>query len=115
MNNKARLILKVGSVALLVFGFFAYGLYKSKSFIAGPELVVKNPTTGSALPQPATEVAGKVSNVAAVFLNGNQIYTNDKGEFKENLLLAKGYNIIEVRANDKFGRIVKETREIMVR
>jgi len=115
MNNRVKIIFKVAVVGLFVFGFSAYGLYKSKGLISGPKIIIESPTNGSTVASTNTEVTGKVSNVAAVFLNGNQIFTNEKGEFKEGLLLASGYNIIVIDAKDKFGRETKEMREVVIR
>lgn len=114
MNNRVKIILKVVVIALFILGFSAYGLYKSKGLITGPKITIESPANGSALNSNNAEIVGKASNVAAVFLNGNQIYTNEKGEFKEGLLLAGGYNIIEINAKDKFGRETKEVREIFI-
>lgn len=114
MSNSVKIILKVAIIALFVIGFSVYGLYKSKGIIIGPKITIESPTNGSALSQSNTEIIGKAINVAAVFLNGNQIFTNEKGEFKEGLLLAKGYNVIEINAKDKFGRETKETREVFI-
>jgi hypothetical protein len=115
MNNRVKIIFKVVIIALFVLSFSAYGLYKSKGLISGPQITIDSPTNGSTVANSNTEIIGKVKNVAAVFLNGNQIFTNEKGEFKEGLLLASGYNIIVINAKDKFGRETKETREVVIR
>lgn len=114
MSNRVKTIFKVGVIGLFVLCFSVYGLYKSKGLITGPKITINSPTNGSELNNSNTEIIGKAVNVAAVFLNGNQIYTNEKGEFKEGLLLASGYNVIEINAKDKFGRETKETREIFI-
>ena len=61
------------------------------------------------------EIVGTATNVSLIFLNGRQIFTDDTGKFKESLLLAKGYNIIEVSGKDKFDRQVKQQREIILK
>lgn len=114
MNSKVKTILKLFVILILISGFAAYGLYRSRSILSGPSIEISSPVTGGSASNPMVEVKGKVQNVAAVFLNGNQIFTNEDGEFKESLLLAGGYNIIVVNAKDKFGREAKQIREVFI-
>jgi len=46
-------------------------------------------------------------------LNGRRILANDKGEFKERLLLAEGYNIIDLRTEDKFKRTAEKQLQLV--
>lgn len=114
-NNRARTFLKLFAICALIAGFASYGLYKGKDFLTGPIITINSPRDGENISQSLVEITGEAKNISKITLNGRQIFTNGNGAFRENLLLAAGYNIIEVSAKDKFGREVKEKREIILK
>jgi len=58
-------------------------------------------------------VSGKVSNVSNLLVNGQKILADGFGNFEKSLLLARGYNIIELLAEDKFGRVATKKLEVV--
>lgn len=102
--NKTHIFIKAGSVIFLIFCFAIYGFYKSRVILEGPEIIIENPQNGQTVPGSYVEINGKAKNVSFLRLNGRQIFTDEYGNFQESLLLARGYNIIEVSAKDKFNR-----------
>lgn len=115
MNSRAQLFVKIGIIFVLIIGFAFYGFYKARDFLKGPKIFIESPREGVVISSSYTEIKGTVKNVSTVYFNGRQIFTDEKGFFKEALLLARGYNIIEVSAQDKFGRKVKEQREVVLK
>lgn len=111
--KKTKILTGVGITILFLLSFGAYGLYKAKNFLQGPNIVIESPINGQELNKSFTEIRGRTSDIANLFLNGRQIFTDKDGKFKGNLLLASGYNIIEVLGADKFGRKVKEKLELV--
>lgn len=111
--KKIKILTGAGIVILLLLSFGVYGLYKAKNFMQGPSIIIESPTNGQELNNSFAEIRGRTSDVASLFLNGRQIFTDKDGNFKGNLLLASGYNIIEVLGADKFGRKVKEKLELV--
>jgi hypothetical protein len=100
---------------ILLAGFLGvYFLYQSREYLSGPEIIIESPFSGEVVRQSYLEVRGQAINVSSLSLNGRQIFTNERGNFEEGLLLARGYNIIEVAATDKFGRVKKEKREVIL-
>lgn len=81
----------------------------------GPKIVIEYPSNGQTVASSYLEIKGVAKNVSLLYFNGRQIFTDQNGNFKEDLLLVRGYNIIEVSATDKFGRKVKERREIVLK
>lgn len=98
------------SVFICLFLFFlAYFFYQSKDFIFGPKIVIFDPPNNFISKSSHVIVQGQAEKISSLYLDGRQIFTHEDGGFKEDLLLASGYNIIEVAANDKFGRkIIKQ-------
>jgi len=115
MSSRTHTFAKIGIVALLVIIFAIYGFYRARNFLTGPVITIESPQKGQTFSDSYIEVKGTAKNVAMIFLNGRQIYTDKQGHFKENLLLIKGYNIIELSAKDKFNREIKDTREIVLK
>lgn len=105
-----KLILIIFCVAFLA-GYF---LYQARWYLLGPEIVVDSPKPGEITHDSYLPVKGQAFNIAFLSMNGRQIFTDERGVFNEGLLLARGYNIIEITASDKFGRISKEKREVIL-
>lgn len=113
MIKKNQTMAKAGVICLLLIGFGIYGFFKAKGFLAGPDIIIEYPKNGQSVPQSYSAIKGRAVNISNLRVNGRQTFTDEEGNFEENLLLAKGYNIIEVQANDKFGREVKKTIEVV--
>lgn len=113
MRRRTRIITGVGVICLLLVSFGAYGLYQAKDFLAGPEIVIEYPKNGQSVHQSYNTIKGRAVNVSILRVNGRQIFTDKEGNFEVNLLLAMGYNIIEVKVSDKFNREVKKIIEVV--
>lgn len=114
MRN-ARFFIGTSIIAILVASFAIFGLYKAKDFLMGPEIIIKSPSNGQTVSSSYLEITGTTKNISSLRLNGNQIFTDEKGFFKQGLLLARGYSIIEISAQDKFGRNVEKKLEIIMK
>ena len=91
-----------------------YGLYEAYDLIYGPVLVVNFPTDGNSVNDPLISVRGTTKRIAKIFIDGRQVFTRDGGSFVEPLLLGYGYNIIEVKVQDQFGRQIVKTIRIVL-
>lgn len=98
------------AVVLLV----GYGFWQSSQFIKGPTILIHSPQTGQAFTEPLVEIEGQALRIAKLYLNDNQIFTDDDGFFSESLLLLPGYNILTLRAEDGFERETTETLELIL-
>lgn len=115
MNKKINFLLKFGTIFILVAGFALYGLYKAEVFREGPEIAVNEPRDGQTVKNSFVEISGTAKNISSISIDGRPIFTDEKGFFRENLLLAKGYNIIEVQAADKFGKKIKKIIRVVLK
>lgn len=102
----------IGLTLALIILF--YGLYEAHDLIFGPVLIVNSPTDGQITKEPQISIKGETKRIAKIFINGRQIFTHDDGSFNESLLLGYGYNIIEVRVRDQFGRQIKKTLRVVL-
>ena len=106
MKNKISLKLIVAILAVVVV--LSYGLARSYDLLAGPKIELLDLKDGQTISQELVLIKGQAKRIASLFLNGQQIFTNEEGDFREPLLLFPGYNAITLSARDKFGREVNK-------
>jgi hypothetical protein len=102
-------------ILIFIAVFAVYGFVRAESFLLGPKISIDSPENGQTFTAPDVEIIGHASNISLLYLNGRQIFTDKNGNFKEILLLAKGYNIIELKAKDKFNREIKKLEELVLK
>ena len=98
----------------IAIGVVLYAYNQSKNFLRGPQVTIINPLDGERFYNPLITIEGTALNISKLELNGMQIYIDERGHFKEELLLQDGYNIITIQAYDKFKRDIIETREVVL-
>ncbi len=89
----------------------AYVTYQARFVIAGPTLEIY--TTDTVTNERTVTLEGQAHNIVSIELNGRAIYTNERGYFKETLVLENGYTIATVRAKDRYGRITSTERSFV--
>lgn len=97
-------------IAFIVIAGYSYA--KTKDFIGGPRITVVYPVNGDVVTENPLEIVGVAKRIAFISLDDRQIYTDDDGNFTEQLLLYPGYNIIKIHATDRFKREVTENIEV---
>lgn len=100
-------------VVLVVLFIVGYAYFRSESLILGPKIEIESPVNGETLENQLVKIEGRAARIATIFMNGRQIFTDQSGHFSEPLLLSYGYNIIKLTAQDKFGRSVSQTVELI--
>ncbi len=100
------------SILIVIIAVFTYT--RVQALIAGPEIIVSTPKDGETITEALVIVTGTARRIALITLDGRQIFTDETGHFKEELLLAYGYNILELKAQDNFGRITTQTLHLVL-
>lgn len=108
-----KLILKILVISIFVLLITGYGLFQAKKIITGPEITITTPTNGTTVGDSETTVTGIAHNISAISLNDRSIYIDESGNFSEKLMLYPGYNIIKLKAQDKFGATVQKDIELV--
>lgn len=114
MHINSRRLIKIllfSVIALIVVG---YTYLKTKDYIAGPQITIASPVNGSTVSNPLIEVVGVAKNISFISLNDRPIFIDGKGGFKEKLLLYPGYNIMSIKAEDRYKRSVEKTIELIL-
>ncbi len=112
IDIELRDILKVIG-AIIAIGLFAtYLTFQARFLIAGPQLVleVEPPVNNTTR---VIELTGSAENITHLWLNDRPIFTDEKGHFKEDLVLENGYTITTLRAKDRYGRETEIVRSFV--
>ena len=105
--------LKFTLTTLFAIAILGYALFQARNIISGPIVIVQEPENGATLDYSLVDIKGTAKNISHISMNDRQIFTDDKGEFNEKLLLSYGYNIITIKAKDRFGRDTEKTLELI--
>jgi uncharacterized protein (DUF58 family) len=100
------------SIALLVLlAFYIY--YQFERYLEGPVISVGGELLeATTFTEPLLTIEGRARNVAFIYINDRQIFTDERGNFEELFLLQPGYNVVSIRARDQFGRHVEKRYEV---
>lgn len=112
-EKNCRLLVKpiiIGAVILLVVG---YSILKVKDLAIGPEIELYSPTDGTSTKTDLVNIKGKAERISQIFINGKKVFTDEAGNFNEPYLLASGYNLLEIMAQDKFGRKIEKKVQLV--
>jgi len=113
MSNPVRFVITpriviASVVALVVLGGVFYIYRQIGRFAAVPRLIVTEPSDGENVEGNSVEIAGFTDKDAKLTINDQPIVVNDKGEFKENVLLQKGINAITISSTNRFEKSVSK-------
>jgi hypothetical protein len=114
MKNN-NFFIKILILVCTLIGIGGYSYFESRNIVNGPMISISEPQNGAVIKVPLVEIKGKTKNISSISLNDRQITVDDKGEFKEKLLLSSGYNIIKLKVQDRFGREKNTLLELMLK
>jgi capsule polysaccharide export protein KpsE/RkpR len=106
-------LFKISSLVIIILIIIIYTLFTSHSFIAGPEIIILEPISGSTIATSSIEVTGISHRIKEITLNGKPIIVDKEGNFKEIIVLNDGYNASLLKATDKFGRTTEYKLELV--
>ncbi|HVU84004.1 MAG TPA: hypothetical protein VHC50_04140, partial [Puia sp.] len=72
-----------------------------------------NLADGSTVTSQVLNITGNARNAIELTLNGREISIDQAGDFGESLALLPGYNIISIRARDKFGHVDEKNYKLI--
>lgn len=101
-------------ITLFLFAIAGYVFFQARFLIVGP-IVRLTEETKPIYSSQMVEIKGYAKNITDITLNGRPIYTNESGDFAEELVLENGYTIMTIRAHDRYGRETTLTRSFVYR
>ena len=103
MNQDTKKILKIVSFSILFIFIIIYSFFNTKDLIFGIKIKSVNITNNINNEINIIKITGNAKNAKNLTLNGREIFIDQNGNFNETLVLLLGYNVINIKAEDKFG------------
>jgi len=108
--QRTRNILIIIGLIILI-GYFAWQV---SQIYQPPKLLVSQPDKNLITSQSFIEVKGQTEKEARVFINGKEVFLDSQGDFKADLDLQKGLNLIKISAVKKHSKESIVYREVLV-
>ncbi len=96
---------------LIVVG---YGAFEARRLIAGPEITIYSPVSGTSTSSDVVLISGLAQNISFLTINDAPAFADESGHFTATLSPPRGYAIFTVAATDRFGRRASKTVRITV-
>jgi len=118
MNGDVKKILTVAAFSALFIFIVAYALFRSSDLIFGVKIknveINGSPlVSGAKVTDEVLKVTGVAKNAVDLTLDGREISVDQSGNFDETVALLPGYNIISLKAVDKFGNTDEKDYQLM--
>jgi uncharacterized protein YybS (DUF2232 family) len=104
MIKNPRNIIILGATITILIMIVSYAFFEFQKIRRGPIVQVIYPQNGQSLNEPIVAIRGLAQNIAYLYVNDRQIFVDEQDRISERLLLSPGYNIITLRAVDRFGK-----------
>lgn len=112
-RRETKFYLKAIIITLFLLTIFGYGFYEVWNYVTGPQITLISPTDGLAVSESLITIEGRTKNTKVITLNDRPIVVSEIGNFSEQVLLSYGYNILILKAEDRFGKKTEEKLEIV--
>lgn len=112
-REKTRKWFKILLIVLAAAIVLGYGAFQFRNLAFGPRIWITSPRDGEATTTPVISVSGIIENAAFITFNGAQIFTDETGNWNEDIVLMSGYNVLTVTAKDRFGKVATKTLHII--
>ena len=112
-RNKTKKYIYIGTIIFFVLLTLGYTAYEIQKIVFGPKITILSPENGSLASTSEIQIIGTTKNIQDISMNDRKIFIDEQGNFREELLLSYGYNIIMLKANDRFGRGTEKKLELI--
>ena len=82
------------------------------NFAIGPRIKIYSPLPGQIIKTDTYVVDGNVQNSKNIKINGKEISIDQKGNFKEEIIVKSPYTLIVIDAVDKYGKIKEQVIQV---
>ena len=113
MNTNAKKILQIATLSIFFLLIIIYAFFRSHDLIFGVKIKNVNIEDGARTKNAVLQITGNAKNATNLTLNGREISIDEAGNFNETIALLLGYNVISIRAIDKFGYIDKKNYKLI--
>ncbi len=112
-ENKTKKLIKTISLSVFFLLIVIYVFFSSHDLIFGVKIKNVNIVDGIKVESNIQKITGNAKNAKNLTINGREVSIDEKGEFSETVALLVGYNILTIRAEDKFGYVDEKNYKII--
>ena len=113
MRKDAKKILKISLVSILFLVILILAFFNSKDLVFGVKIKNLNITDGMKVSGSTLKITGTAKNATKISLDGREISVDQNGNFNETISLFPGYNVLNIKAQDKFGNIDEKNYKLI--
>ena len=113
MDTSVKKILQISGISVFFLLIIIYAFFRSSDLIFGVKIKNVNIADGTKVMNAAMEIKGNAKNAIDLTLNGREISVDQMGNFNETIALLSGYNIINIKAKDKFGYVDEKNYKLI--
>ncbi len=99
---------------IFLFLFVFYLVSQYRAFTGAPELSVISPKEGEVFNKNTITISGITDKDAQLFINNQKVEVDDKGAFKQDIVVNPGVNTLSIESQSKLGKKTKVTRTIQI-
>lgn len=103
-----------GVVVILILSFLGYLFFQYRTFSGAPTLTISTPAFDLKTTEPTLSAFGRVDKDATFMINGQEISLSEEGEFRAQISLLDGVNILNFTAKNKLGKERKVSRTVIL-
>ena len=112
-RRETKFYLKAIIIIIFLIAFFGYGIFEIWNYATGPKIIVISPKDGTAVSESLITIEGQTKNINQITLNDRPITVDEAGNFSEKILLSYGYNVLELKAEDRFGKKTEQVLQLI--
>ena len=112
-RRETKFYLKALIICLFLIIIFGYGLFEIWNYATGPKIIVSSPANGVSVSESYINIVGQAKNSKVITLDDRPIVVDQAGNFNEKVLLSYGYNILVLKAEDRFGQKTEQELQIV--
>lgn len=105
--------IRFGILGLVVIGLLSYLGLHVHNILKPPYLIVANPTDGYISKENSIIISGTTEPETKIMVNDVTIKNDEQGNFSETITLTPGINTLIIKAENKHGRMAKDTRHVI--
>lgn len=113
MQSDAKKIVKIVGFSVFFILIIIYAIFISKDLIFGIKIREVNLSDGAVFTENIVKLSGNAKNAIKLTLNGREISIDQEGNFGETIALLPGYNIVTIKAEDKFGYVDEKNYKLI--
>lgn len=113
MTKDSKKTLRLASLVIFFLLIITYGFFRSHDLIFGVKIKNVNITDGARVTENILKITGNAKNATDLTLNGREISIDQGGDFDETMVLLLGYNVVTIRAKDRFGYVDEKNYKLI--